>query len=141
LEEINIETSDDPHPVFISKHLSTESKKEYKTFLSENRDIFAWSYEEITGLDPSVAMHQLAMQKNYPSVKQGQRRYRSELLPQIEAEVDKLIASGFIREVKYPTWVSSIVPVKKKNKQIRICVDFWDLNKACPKDDFLIPIS
>jgi hypothetical protein len=103
LEEINIGTSDDPRPVFISKYLSTKSKEEYKMFLSKNRDIFVWSYEEKPGLNSSVAMHRLAMQKNYPPVKQGQRRYRSELLPQIEAEVDKLIAAGFIREVKYPT--------------------------------------
>jgi hypothetical protein len=81
------------------------------------------------------------MQKNYPPLKQAQRRYCPELLPQIEAEVDKLIAASFIREVKYPTWVSSIVPVKKKNGQICICVDFRDINKACPKDDFPIPIS
>jgi hypothetical protein len=141
LEEINIGTPDDPRPVFISKHSSTKSKGEYKKFLSENRDAFAWSYEEMPGLDPSVVMHRLAMQKNYPPVKQGQRRYRPEPLPQIEAKFDKLIVVGFIREVKYPTWVSSIVPVKKKNGQICICVDFRDLNKACPKDDFPIPIS
>jgi hypothetical protein len=91
------------------------------------------------GLDPSVVMHRLAMQKNYPPVKQGQRRYHPELLPQIEAKVDKLIAAGFIREVKYPTWLSSIV-LMKTNRQICICVDFRDLNKACPKDDFPIPI-
>jgi len=42
--------------------------------------------------------------------------------------------------VKYPTWISNIVPVKKKNGQIHVCVDFWDLNNACPKDDFLLPI-
>jgi hypothetical protein len=51
------------------------------------------------------------------------------------------IFASFIREVKYPTWVSSIVPVKKKNGQICICVDFRDLNKACPTYDFPIPIS
>jgi hypothetical protein len=141
LEEIDIGTSDDPHLVFISKHLFTESKEKYKRFLSENRDVFACSYEEMLGLDPSVEMYGLAMEKNYPPVKQGQRRYRPELLPQIEVEVHKLIVVGFIREVKYPTWVSSIVPVKKKNWQIRICVDFRDLNKACLKDDFSIPIS
>jgi hypothetical protein len=45
-----------------------------------------------------------------------------------------------VREVKYPTWISNIVPVKKKNGQIRVCVDFWDLNNACPKDDFLLSI-
>jgi hypothetical protein len=52
-------------------------------------------------------------------------------------EVDKLIAAGFIEEVQYPTWVANIVPVKKKNGQIRVCVDFRDLNKACPKEIFL----
>jgi hypothetical protein len=141
LEEINIGMPDDPRPVFISKHLSTKSKEEYKKFLSKNRDVFAWSYEEMPGLDPSVVMHRLVMQKNYPPAKQGQRRNHPEILPQIEAEVDKRIAAGFIREVKYPTWVNSIVPVKKKNGQMCICVDFRDLNKACLKDDFPIPIS
>jgi Reverse transcriptase (RNA-dependent DNA polymerase) len=37
--------------------------------------------------------------------------------------------------------VANIVPVKKKNGQIRICVDFQDLNKACPKDNFLLPVT
>ncbi|XP_022895322.1 uncharacterized protein LOC111409511 [Olea europaea var. sylvestris] len=56
-------------------------------------------------------------------------------------EVNKLIEAGFIREVKYPTWIANIVPVKKKNGQLRICVDFRDLNQACPKDDFPLPIT
>jgi len=50
-------------------------------------------------------------------------------------EVNKLIDAGFIREVKYSTWITNIVPVRKKNSQLRICVDFWDANDACPKDD------
>ncbi|CAL8112484.1 unnamed protein product [Prunus armeniaca] len=47
----------------------------------------------------------------------------------------------FIREVQYPTWFPSIVLVKKKNGQIRICIDFRDLNNACPKDEFPLPIT
>ena len=39
----------------------------------------------------------------------------------------------------HPRWLSNIVPVKKKNGQIRCCVDFWNLNKACPKDEFPLP--
>ncbi|XP_015166801.1 uncharacterized protein [Solanum tuberosum] len=62
------------------------------------------------------------------------------LVTQIEAEVNKLIEAGFIREVKYPLWISIIVPVKNKNGQIRVCVNFRDLNKTCPKDDFPLPI-
>ena len=51
-----------------------------------------------------------------------------------------MIEVGFIREVKYPTWIGNIVPVKKKNGQIRVCVDFIDLNNACSKNDFPLPI-
>ncbi|KAL0337680.1 UNVERIFIED_CONTAM: Transposon Tf2-12 polyprotein [Sesamum calycinum] len=93
------------------------------------------------GLDPKVAVHHLSVKKGARPVKQGQRRFRPELIPLIEGEVNKLIEVGFIREVKYPMWISSIVPVRKKNGQIRVCVDFRDLNNACPKDDFSLPIA
>ncbi|KAL0358237.1 UNVERIFIED_CONTAM: hypothetical protein Scaly_1509400 [Sesamum calycinum] len=75
------------------------------------------------------------------ALSKGQRRFRPELISLIEGEVNKLIEVGFIREVKYPMWISSIVPVRKKNGQIRVCVDFRDLNNACPKDDFPLPIA
>jgi len=65
----------------------------------------------------------------------------SKLTIQIEVEVDKLIKANFIREVQYPTWLANIVPVQKKNGQLRICVDFRDSNNACPKDDFPLPIT
>jgi len=57
------------------------------------------------------------------------------------AEVDKLIKAGFIKEIQYPRWLANIVPVEKKNGQIQVCVDFRDLNRACPKDDFPLPIT
>ena len=73
-------------------------------------------------------------------IKQAQRRFRSELVLQIETEIDELIEVGFIREAKYLTWIANIVLVKKKNGQIHVYVDFKDLNNACPKDDFPLPI-
>ncbi|KAL0339232.1 UNVERIFIED_CONTAM: hypothetical protein Sangu_1445300 [Sesamum angustifolium] len=93
------------------------------------------------GLDPKVAVHQLSIRKGARPIKQAQCRFRPELVPLIEIEVKKLIEVGFIREVKYPTWISSIVPVRKKNEQIRACVDFRDLNGTYPKDDFPLPIA
>ena len=55
--------------------------------------------------------------------------------------MNKLIYLGFIHEVKYPTSIANIVPVMKKNGQFRVCVDFQYLTDACPKDDFLLPIT
>jgi len=51
-------------------------------------------------------------------------------------EVDKLLATNFIREVYYPEWLANVVMVKKVNRKWRMCVDFTDLNGAFPKDSF-----
>ncbi|XP_071912457.1 uncharacterized protein [Coffea arabica] len=141
LKEINLGTSDDPRPIYISSCMTPEEEKEYVDLLLEFRDVFAWNYSEMSGLDPRVAVHNLSVKRGTKPVKQTQRRFRPELIPLIENEINRLIEAGFIREVKYPTWISSIVPVRKKNGQIRVCVDFRDLNEACPKDDFPLPIT
>jgi hypothetical protein len=75
LEEINIGTTEDPRPIFVGAHLSKEKEEEYRKFLSANRDVFAWTYEEMPGLDPEVAVHRLAVQDDVPPVKQTQRRF------------------------------------------------------------------
>ncbi|KAG9447596.1 hypothetical protein H6P81_013724 [Aristolochia fimbriata] len=141
LKKVNLGTEDDPRPTFLSASLSVTEEKDYMALLSEYKDVFAWSYTEMPGLDPTIAIHKLAIKSGVKPIKQSQRRFRPELVPEIEKEVDKLLKADFIREVKYPSWIANIVPVKKKNGQIRVCVDFRDLNKACPKDDFPLPIT
>ena len=59
----------------------------------------------------------------------------------IQSEIKKLIDSGFIREEQHPDWVANIVSVIKKNEKIWLCIDFRDLNEACPKDEFPLPIT
>src|SRR4051794_21938929 len=54
-------------------------------------------------------------------------------------ELAKLLEAGFIREIKHPDWLENLVMVPKKDKSWRLCVDFKDLNKACPKDPFPLP--
>ncbi|KAA0057665.1 uncharacterized protein E5676_scaffold704G00030 [Cucumis melo var. makuwa] len=112
LKEVNLGTIKEPRPTFISASLSSEEEGKYMSLLKEYKDIFAWLYKEMPRLDPKI-----------------------------EVDVNKLIEVGFIREVKYPSWIANIVPVKKKNEQLRVCVDFRDLNNACPKDDFSLPIA
>ena len=57
----------------------------------------------------------------------------------VEEEVQKLLKVGAIREAQFPDWISNPVVVKKSNDKWRVCVDFTDLNKACPKDSFSLP--
>jgi len=56
-----------------------------------------------------------------------------------KAEADKLLSAGFIEEAHYTTWLSNIVLVKKANGKWRMCVDYMDLNKVCPRDAY--PLS
>ena len=51
----------------------------------------------------------------------------------------KLLDAGFVRESHYPEWVANVVMVKKASGKWRICVDYTDLNKACPNDSFPLP--
>ena len=57
----------------------------------------------------------------------------------VKAEVQRLLDANVIRAVKYPTWLANTLPVKKKNGKWPMCIDFTNLNKACPKDDFPLP--
>ena len=57
----------------------------------------------------------------------------------IKEEVKKQYNAGFLRMVNYLEWLANVVPVSKKDGKVRMCVDFWDLNKASPKDDFSLP--
>ncbi|XP_027181897.1 uncharacterized protein LOC113780281 [Coffea eugenioides] len=100
LKEINFGTSDDPHPIYISSCITPEEEKEYVDLLLEFKEVFAWNYSKIPDLDPRVAVHNLSVKRGTKPVKQTQRRFRPELIPLIENEINRLIETGFIREVK-----------------------------------------
>ncbi|KAA0060398.1 uncharacterized protein E5676_scaffold318G001470 [Cucumis melo var. makuwa] len=119
LKEVNLGTKEEPRPTFISTQLSDDDENEYVNLLKAYKDVFAWSYKKMPGLNPKVAVHRLTIKLEHRPIKQAQRRFRLKLISQIEEEVNKLIEAGFIREVKYPTWIANIVPVRKKNSQLR----------------------
>ena len=90
------------------------------------------------GVLAAVITHQLKVNEGQKPVKQKRRHFVNERMTAIEEEVRKLLEAGFIREEKYPTWLANVVMVKKPSGKWRMCVDYTDLNKACPKDCFLI---
>ena len=57
----------------------------------------------------------------------------------IREEVLKQFDTWFLAVVDYPSWIANIVPVPKKDGKVLMCVDYRDLNRASPKDDFLLP--
>jgi hypothetical protein len=111
----------------------------YKTLFQEYRDIFAWSYTEMHGLDPSIVEHRIDAWPDITPVRQKQRPLHPSKATTIKAEIDKLRTVRFIYPITYTSWVSNPIPVDKKQGSIRICIDFLDLNNACPKDKFPMP--
>jgi hypothetical protein len=90
------------------------------------------------GIDPSVIVHRLNVDPYSRPVRQ-RRTFAPERNQAIAEEVSKLLKVGLIWEVDYPEWLANVVLVKKANNKWRMCVDFTDLNRACPKDSFPLP--
>ena len=89
--------------------------------------------------DPSVITYRLNMYPSSKPIRQKKRVFTPERDNAIKEEVQKLTMAKFIREVYYPNWLANVVMVKKANGKWRMCVDFTDLNKACPNDSYLLP--
>jgi len=63
LKDPNLGTKEEARPIYVSSSLKQEEEKEYLDLLSEYKDVFVWSYKEISGLDPKVAIHRLSIKK------------------------------------------------------------------------------
>jgi len=123
----------------IGEDLDEALKPNLLKCLKEYPDIFAWGHDDMPGIDPKFINHRLAVNPSHKSAKQKIRTFNQEQCRAMAVEVEKLLKASFIREVKYPEWVSNVVLVKKPNGKWRMYVDFTDLNKACPKDSFSLP--
>jgi hypothetical protein len=125
--------------VHIGASCSSDEVVTYTSLFKKFHDIFAWSYEEMSGIDPDIVIHEI---KTYPDAKPVRQRLRP-VHPRkagcYQAQSEKLLKSGFIYPVALIDWVSNLVLIDKKQGTIHVCVDYRDINKSCPKDNFPTP--
>ncbi|XP_058724210.1 uncharacterized protein LOC131595762 [Vicia villosa] len=135
-----IPLGDNPNrAVKIGKGIPDLPRKQLIACLRANADLFAWSAAEMPGLDPEVACHHLSINPTAKAVVQRRRRQSPEKAEAAEKAVKDLLEASFISEAKYSTWLSNVVLVKKSNGKWRMCVDYTDVNRACPKDAYPLP--
>nr|GEV47774.1 reverse transcriptase domain-containing protein [Tanacetum cinerariifolium] len=133
------------HPDFSDQEItiggtvSIKARTELCTLLKRNLDIFAWQPSDMIGVPRSIAEHRLNIREGYSHVRQKKRGQAPEHAKAIQVEVQKLVEAGIMREVYYHDWLSNPVMVKKHDGSWRMCVDFIDLNKACPQDCYPLP--
>ncbi|CAL2255478.1 unnamed protein product [Prunus armeniaca] len=123
----------------IGTSLSQELHSDHVAFLRLNSEVFAWSYNDMPGISLDVIFHRLSINPTVRPVRQKRRAYAPEQYEAMKAEVDKLSTIRFIKKVDYPTWLANVVMVRKPRKGRRMCVDYTNLNRACPNDSFPLP--
>ena len=119
--------------------LAPQEREQLIAFLRENVDVFAWDAYEAPGVDLNFICHHLNVNPSIAPKKQPPRRPSKEHVNATKDEVMKLKKVGAIKEVFYLEWLANTVAVKKNSGKWRVCVDFTDLNKTCPKDSFPMP--
>ena len=130
------------HPermVNIGVRLSKVVAKELEELLIEKAEVFAWSYADMPGISPEVITHKLNILPTVSPVRQRTRLLDKERADAILEQVSKLKQQNFIRTIYYPVWLANPVLVAKKDGKWRMCIDYTNLNKACPKDSFPLP--
>jgi hypothetical protein len=127
--------------VLLGSQLSDEQEKTLLRFLFNNKDVFAWSANDICGVNRDIIEHSLNVDPSFRPRKQRLWNMSDDKAEDARNEVKRLLSAGIIREVTYPEWLANTVMVKKANGKWRMCIDLTDLNKACPKDEFPLPSS
>jgi ribonuclease HI len=137
--ECNIGTPEEPKFVQLSRNLIKEQRAEYTELLREFVDVFAWTYEDLKTYDTSVIEHKIPLKEEAKPFKKKLRQINPMLQPVMEKEVKNLPDAQIIVSLRYFEWVANLVPVRKKNGEIRLCVDFRNLNRSSRKDNYPLP--
>ncbi|XP_068498362.1 uncharacterized protein [Phaseolus vulgaris] len=123
----------------LGKTLDGKTQDQIAKVIGRHLDAFAWSASDMPGIDLDFLCHRLAMDPQVKPVRQRRRKFNEERRQAIRDETQKLLEAGHIKEIQYPECLANVVLVKKSNGKWRMCVDFKDLNKACPKDSYPLP--
>jgi hypothetical protein len=137
--QFNVASGENRKYVNLASHLTNKQKSEYGELLKEFSDIFAWQYSDLKTYHTEVIQHKIPLNKDTKPFRQKLRSFSPMLLPTTEKEIKKLLDAKIIIPLRYSEWIANLVPVRKKNGEIRLCVDFRNLNKCSRKDNYPLP--
>lgn len=118
LETVNLGSEENVREVKVGALLSPLIKGQLVSLLKEYVDVFAWSYQDMPGLDTDIVEHKLPLKPECPPVKQKLRRTHPDMAVKIKEEVLKQIDAGFLVTSVYPEWIANILPVPKKDGKV-----------------------
>jgi hypothetical protein len=137
--EVNIGTKEEPRMVKVGKSTPIEEIKEIIELLREYRDVLAFTYDELKVYREDVIQHVIPLKEESKPFRQKLRQINPKLVPLVQKELQKMLAARIIAQTRHSSWCLNLVVARKKNGQIRLCIDFRNLNIACTKDNYPLP--
>ena len=101
--------------------------------------MLAWSYDDLKAYDKTIFQHIIRLREGAKPVKHKIRIMNPKLKPLVKVELEKFKKFGIKYPIRHSDWLSNPVIVRKKTGEIRMCVDFKDLNKSSVKDNYHLP--
>jgi ribonuclease HI len=135
----NIGTEKEPKFVKLSSNLTRKHRDKYVELLKEFDNVFSWTYEDLIKYDTTIIEPKIPLKEEAKLFRKKLRRINPMLLPILEREVNKLMDAQIIVPLRYSEWVANLVPIRKKSGEIRLCVDFRNLNRSSKKDNYPFP--
>ncbi|KAK4385563.1 hypothetical protein Sango_2680300 [Sesamum angolense] len=118
----------------IGSKITEDVRIKWSTASGGIKSSFAWTPQDLEGIDPGVIMYHLKMDPSIRLVNQKKRHFGPEKDKIIQEKVNKLLSARHIKEIQFSEWLSNIVLVPKPGGKWWMCIYFWDLDKAGPKD-------
>ncbi|RDX69988.1 hypothetical protein CR513_50822, partial [Mucuna pruriens] len=125
LESINLGGETEKKEVKVGRLMPPESRSRLIELLKEYADIFAWSYQDMPGLDREIVEHKLPLLPNCIPVRQQLRRMKPEVALKIKEEVEKQWNAGFLAVSKYPQWVANIILMAQEDLEKTTFITLW----------------
>ena len=94
----------------------------------EFKDVFTWTYEDLKTYDIKIIQHVIPLKEDAKPFQQKHRKMHPSLKPLVKKELNKNLVAKVIFPIRHTTWVENLVPFRKKSRDIRICIDFRNMN-------------
>jgi hypothetical protein len=127
--------------VKISVDLDPVINNQLIELLKEFKDIFTYTYKDLKGIPPDIAQHRIELDTSILPTHQIRYQLNPNYATIVNQDINKLLATSFIKPIEEVAWLSPIVVVLKKNEKLRICVDFGMFNATTKKDPYPLPLT
>jgi len=135
----NTGTDSSPKSVNLGVDCTIDEVYQYVALFKEYLDVFAWISDDLKAYDKTIFQHIIPLREGENPVKQKIRIMNPKLKPLVKVELEKFKKFGIKYPIRHSDWLSNPVIVRKKTGEIRMCVDFKDLNKSSVKDNYHLP--